>query len=343
MSQISFTPSGTRGMDPLNQTDSAATAGTTRSTSYTAPGVTSDTTEASGVSLDIPVLPLPQLGALSLEQLVEAVGGEGRRLAVQHGLEAITAKGAEIQELNDKKMEEIQKQLEQLQKKEKLNPWIKAFKVIGMVLGAVAAVAGVALGAATGNPLLIAGGCIGLVMLANSISSEVSGGKYSIGAGVGAIAKSLGASEEAAKWIGFAVEMAITLAGVALSIGGVVKVTKVAADVAEATGETLSTLMKWSLVTTTASSILGGANTAAQGGVQIASSVYDYKIAQAKAEMQDLQAILERVQTAMQTEEDFVESVMQRVEELLGTVKSIVQDNITAQTAILAGSAPSMA
>jgi hypothetical protein len=81
----------------------------------------------------------------------------------------------------------------------------------------------------------------------------------------------------------------------------------------------------------------------AQGSVQIASAVYDYQIAQAKAELKDLQAIMEKIQAAMQNEEDFLEAVMEKVEDLLGKVKDIVQDNITAQTTILTSGTPSMA
>jgi hypothetical protein len=285
-------------------------------------------------ALGIPALAAPKLGALSLEQLVQAIGHEGRRVAVQQGLEAIKAKGDEIKELNDKKMEEIQKQLEELKKKEKLSPFLKAFKWIGMALGAIASVATIAAGALTGNPLLIAGGIIGLTMTVNSIVSEATEGKVSIGAGVTALAKACGASEETAKWIGFAFELAITLVGVALTLGG---------GFASAASQTATTAMKATSIISTAATIASGANSVAQGAMQIASSVYDYRIAQAKAEMKDLEAILAKIQAAMESEEDFMEAVMEKCEDLLGKVKDIVMDNISAQTAILTGGAPSMA
>jgi hypothetical protein len=285
-------------------------------------------------ALGIPALAVPGMGALSLEQLVQAIGVEGRQLAVKQGLDAIKAKGDEIKELNDKKMEEIQKQLENLKKKNKLSPFLKAFKWVGIVLGAIASLAVIAAGAITANPLLIAGGIIGTTMLVNSIVSEATDGKVSIGAGIAEIAKQCGASESAAKWIGFGFEMAITIVGVGVTLGGAF---------GSAAGQAVTTAAKVTTTISTTTTILSGANSVAQGAVQIAASVYDYKIAQAKAEMKDLQAILERIQTAMQSEENFIEAMMEKFENLLGAVKDIVQDNINAQTTILTGSTPSMA
>ena len=331
MSQITFNPNIK--LEQLDQTqDGAGNTGGAHVTGTPPPSGTGGGLDYA--RLGIPALDVPSLAGLSLEQIVEAIGVEGRQQAVKQGLDAIKAKGEEIKELNQKKMEEVQKQLENLKKQQKLSPFLKAFKWIGMVLGAIASVATVVAGAVTGNPLLIAGGLIGLTMCVNSMVSEATHGKVSIGAGVAAIAKACGASEEVAKWIGFGFEMAITLVGVIATMGG---------GFASATAQTATTATKALSIVSTTTTILSGANSVAQGSVQIASAVYDFKIAQAKAELKDLQAILERIQTAMESEEDFLEAVMKRMEELLGAVKDIVADNITAQTAILTSGTPSMA
>ena len=332
MSQVTFNPNVSQTGSPEQVQE--GTVAPSVSGAATPPPVTPGAGGVDFAALGIPALAAPHLGALSLEQLVKAVGHEGRRLAVQQGLEAIRMKGDEIKELNDKRMEEVQKQLEELRKKEKLNPFLKFFKWLGMVLGAIAAAVTTAVGAITGNALLVAGGIIALTMLANSIASEASGGKVSIGAGIGAIAKACGASEETAKWIGFAFEMAITVVGVGVTLGG---------SFGSAVSQSATTAMKVANAITVGTTIASGVNSMGQGALSIASSVYDYRIALAKAEMKDLQAILERIQTAMQSEEDFVKATMQRCEELLGKVHEIVQDNISTQTAILTGGSPSMA
>jgi DNA-binding transcriptional MerR regulator len=334
-------------------------------------------------ALGIPSLAAPVLAGLSLEQLVEALGGEGRRLAVQQGLDAVKAKGEEIKELNDKKTAEIRKQIDTLKKKEKLSPFLKAMKWIGLALGAIGAAIAVGAAVITGNPLLIAGAAIGAAMLINSLVSTFSDGKYSLASGIAAAAEKLGASESVAQWIGFAVEMAVVVVGAGLSIVGAWKVAAgaaakgaeaaagaakggaqaaagaveggaqaatgaVQAGAEAATGtakvavQVVTPAQKWISIATATTSILGGANSVASGSLAITSAKYDYDIALARAELKDLQASLQRIQTAMQTEEDFVEAVMEKTQDLLGKVKEIVQDNNTAQTAILGGS-PAMA
>jgi tetratricopeptide (TPR) repeat protein len=141
---------------------------------------------------------------------VKAVGMETRQVATKTGLETLKAKAAEREEANQKKIEETQKQLEKLREQEKLSPFMKALKWIGMALGAIAAVATAAIGAMTANPLLIVGAAIMLTMTVNSIVSEATDGKYSISAGVAELAKQCGASEETAQWIGMGVEIGIS-------------------------------------------------------------------------------------------------------------------------------------
>jgi hypothetical protein len=335
-------------------------------------------------ALGIPALAVPALGSLSLEQLVEAIGGEGRRLLTKQGLEAIKAKGDEIKELNSKKMEEIRKQLEALREKEKLSPFLKALKWVGLALAAVGAAVAVVTAVATGNGFLLAGALIGVGMLINSVTSELSDGKYSISAGVAAFAENVcGASEATAKWIGFGCEMAIVVLGAALSITGAWKVAsqaaasateaattateaatggattgaqaatagtqaattgaETAAKAATEVAGTVSKLQKWAAIASSAVTILSGANSVTSGALAITAAKYDYDIAKAKAELKDLEAIMLRLQAAIETEEDFVEAVVERTGDLIGKVNDIVQGNIDAQINILAGSAPSMA
>ena len=259
-----------------------------------------------------------------------------RQVATQTGVETLKAKAAEREESNKKSIEETQKQLEKLKEKEKLSPFMKALKWIGMALSAIASAVTIAVGALTANPLLVAAGTIMLMMAANSIVSAATDGKISIAAGITELAEACGASEETAKWIGFATEMAITLVGVCLSFGA--GATASAAKAAEAAGKVVDIMAKVSSVT----SVLSGVTTMAGGGLAIANSVYDYQITNSKAAQKELDAILERLRAAIEMETDFLEAVMKRAEELLADVKDIVQGNNEAQTAILT-SAPSAA
>ena len=288
---------------------------------------------------DIPILPDPRHGGISLEQLVQALGMEGRQVAVKTGLESIEVKKAEIKEVNDKKLEEVQKNLENLKKQQKLNIFLKIFKWIAMALGAIASIASVVAGALTGNPLLVIGGAIGLAMLVNSITSEATGGKASIGAGIEKLAKACGATDEQAKKAGFGCEIGITLLGVALSAIGVVQMVSTAG---KALAETAATIQKAAVWATSIANIAGGVTQIGQGGAQIAAAVNEKRIAYSRAELKDLEALIQRIMQAQEVETDFLEAVMERTRELVDGVKDIIEGNIQAQTAVLTGS-PSMA
>jgi hypothetical protein len=286
----------------------------------------------------LPKLAVPLLaGNISLEELVKAVGMETRQITTKTGLETLKTKAAETEEANQKKLEEVQTQLEKLKEKEKLSPFMKAFKWIGMVLGAVVAVATAAIGAMTANPLLIAGAAIMLVMTVNSIVSEASDGKYSIGAGVAALAKECGASEETAQWISMGVEIGITVLGAVLSFGA--GAAGSAAKAAEMAGKVAQIIAKVSQF----ASLASGLTTMAQGGLGVYDAVLTSDVTKSKATQKDLEAILARIAEAQDIETKFLESVMKRAEELLAAVQEIVQGNAEAQTAILGNQAPAVA
>jgi hypothetical protein len=286
----------------------------------------------------LPKLAVPLLaGNLSLEELAKAVGMETARITTHTGLDALKAKAAETEEANQKKLDEVQTQLEKLKEQEKLGPFLKALKWIGMALGAIAAVATAAIGAMTGNPLLIAGAAIMMVMTVNSIVSEASDGKYSISAGVAELAKQCGADEETAQWIGMGVEIGLTILGAALSFGA--GAAGSAAKAAEMAGKVAQIIAKVSQFASLASGLV----TIGQGGLGIYDAVLSSDVTKSKATQKDLEAILARIAEAQDIETQFLESVMKRAEELLASVQEIVQGNVEAQAAILGSQAPAVA
>ncbi|GHT94768.1 type III secretion system protein [Betaproteobacteria bacterium] len=308
----------------------------------TLPPVVPEGAGAGGAVLSLPTLAQPKLIppdllGMSLEQIIEAVGIQTRQVLTLTSLQTLEAKAKEREEANKESIKEIQKQLKNLEEKEKLSPFMKAFKWLGMVLGAIASAVTVAVGVATGNPVLVAAGVIMAVMAVNSIVSEATDGKVSISAGIAKLAEKCGASEETAKWIGFAFEMAITVVGVCLSFGA--GITASAAKAAEAAGTVVNILAKASSLTTVAS----GITSIASGGLTIANAKYDYQITNSKAMQKELEGIMERLRAAIEMETDFLESVMKRAEELLADVKEIVEGNNEAQATILTGQAPSAA
>ena len=337
MSQVNF---NTRSVEQSGQTQSVdgsprMGAGRTGGVTLPPPSTESGSQSKSVNGLSQPQLPLPTRGTgtgLSLEQIFEALGMNERQTAVNKGVANIKAKGEEIKELHDKKMKEIQKNLDAIKSKGILSQFTRAFKWIGMVVGAIGSIAAIAAGAMTGNPLLVAGGLIGLTMSIDAMVSEGTGGKHSIG---GAIAKGLvkcGCSEETAQKWALGITIAITIAGAACSImGGFSSAASAATGIAKA----ITTL-------STATNIIGACTSVAGGITSAVAAKYDHDIAKAKAELKELEAVLETLRQLMDSEEKLVESMMERNQELFGKVKDIVDGNIATQTAV-AGGSPAMA
>jgi hypothetical protein len=289
---------------------------------------------ASSLLKELPQLAAPLMASgLSLEVLVEAIGGEERKTSIKAGGESLKAKADARKTTNEKALAEIKEQIETLAKKESLSPFLKAFKIIGLILGAVAAVATTALGAMTGNPLMVAAGVIMSVMVIDSIVSEASDGKYSIAAGVTALAKEAGASEETAMWIGLGATMLLTITAVVLSLGAS----------AASSGTTIATTaMNVLAKAQQATAVANGVLAVASGASQIASSCLDYEIANSKARTKELEAILERIRESIETEEDYLKFIVEKFTNLTSKVTDIITEANAAQTQILSGE-PAMA
>ena len=152
----------------------------------TLPDLPSSSPNASSPSSDLPRLAPPTAGGLSLETLAQMISNETRTQATKDGVASIEAKGKERAEINEKKLEEIMDRLDSMKSKGILDVFKKIFSWVGVIVGAIASVATIVAGAATGNPLLIAGGAVMLTMSINSAVSMATDGKVSISAGIAA-------------------------------------------------------------------------------------------------------------------------------------------------------------
>lgn len=312
------------------------------------------------------------MGGLSLETLLDAVGMEQRRTETKAGISSLEARAQERAEANEEKLKAVQEQLEKSKSQGFLDGLLKAFKIIGMVLGAIGSVAMIAAGAAG----LVAGGsgaaliAVGVASLYMTIDSAVqmgTDGKVGIGLGsaVGAVVKACGGSESAAEWTRFAVDFAVSIA--LAVVGGLAAAGKIGGSAAKAAADAASTavetgaktastvadatakastaadkIQKAAAMTARIATIAGGANTIAQSGTTIASAVNEKDISFLQAQQKRLQAILERIAMANDLDIEHIKEMMQRSEQTLQTVSDIVQEGAQTNTALLSGS-PAMA
>ena len=300
----------------------------------TLPDVPVSSPDASSPASDLPKLAAPTAGGLSLETLAQMISNEVRTQATKDGVASIEAKGKERAEINQKKLEEIMDRLESMKSKGILDIFKKIFSWVGVVLGAIASVATIAAGAATGNPLLIAGGAVMLTMSINSILSMATDVKVSIGAGIAAGLEALGVREDIAAYTGMAFELAITLVGVGLTMFGSF------GSAAETARKTLADVADITLKVTNISSSVVQMGSGATG---IAGAVYDFRISNSYADTKLLEAVLERLRQALEVEQDFMKGVMERAGKLTEDVNELVEGCNESLTNVLTSAPPARA
>jgi hypothetical protein len=198
-------------------------------------------------------------------------------------------------------------------------------------------VATIAVGAVTGNPVLLIAGGIMAALVISSIVSDATGGEHGISAWVAKGFEAMGVDKEIAMWIGMGVEMALAVTACVMTLGASAGVTAgQAASMADKIKHIASIVSKVSTIGT-------GMIAVGSGVGKVVDTLSQNKITESLASQKDLEAILERIMQAMTMEQDFLEAVIERCNDLLSKVKQIVSDNQDAQTAILTGTAPNMA
>ena len=273
---------------------------------------------------ELPVLPV-SLGAVSIENLMNAIAEEERKNNVQLAVNDLENKANEVEKQNAEKLEQIEKQLEEAKNQSFWQKFVKAFKIIGMVIGAVAAVATTVAGIASGNPLMIAAGITAGLMAIDSLVSTASDGKYSIAAGFQALGEKLGMSEDAAKWLGFGVSMAMMLTTTVLSFGAAASTS--AAQISTALAELTST-----------TNVISGLTGIGSGIGEAGLAVSNYKLSSLEANKVDIEAVLEKLRNAIEMSEDLIEAQLETSNKLLTGVKDIIDGCGETSTAILTGS-----
>lgn len=284
---------------------------------------------------ELPTLPPAGAHDVSLDTLLKAVAEETRRNSVQGAADQVENQAEAIDRENQKQLEELRKQIAEQSKQSGWQKFLSFFKIIGTVVAAIAGIATTVVGAMTANPLLVAVGVTGTLMAIDSTLSLATDGKVSIAAGFTALGKAMGMSDEAAKWFGFGMNIAVVAVGIAASFGaaaassGAATASKVA-EMGSNAAKALSGLSKISSASNVASGVTGVG--AAVGSAALA--VIEYRLAKIEANKVDINAVLEQLRAAIKVNEDLIEAELQASESLFDSVKDIVEDCARTSTAI---------
>lgn len=330
---------GIKGTDASLLTGNVNGTGRLQSTAGSSETLPAGKTNADVLSeLDLPDLPL-SMRSISVDTMLTALSDEERRNNIQSAVEAVEHQGEVLETENQKKLDEIAKQIKELESQSFWSKFCKVFSIIGAVVGAVASVATTGLGIMTANPALIAAGVAGGLMSIDSIVSTATDGKVSLAAGFTAAGKAMGMSDDASNWFGFGMSMLVTVVTVATSFGvsAVSSGAKTAQTVAQMT-DNAAKMAKGMSTISTASQIASGTTGIAQGIGSAVLTVSEYKLSKIEADKIDIDAVLEGIRNAIKMNEDLIEEEMKTAENLMSDVKDIVEDCGQTATAILTAS-----
>ncbi len=273
---------------------------------------------------------LAQMGKAAIMSLID---NEQRDEAVQSGLSSIETRREQRAAANEELIANLQEQAEKAEDLASMSVWQKILSVLSMVFTAIAAVATIVAGVVTGNPLLIAGGVMLTLTATEQIMSAASDGKYSL-QGLGAyIIEKHGGNETANTIACAAISFLFGLTGAALSLGG---------SVTSTIAQTASTAQKIVNIGSSIANMTGSLANAGSAAVGIVSSVYNSQLKEIQADAADLQAILEKIQAASDLENEWLEEILERYQDMTESVSDIVDECNEALGAVLTG-APAMA
>ncbi len=282
-------------------------------------------------ALGLPELPAPLRG-VSIENLLKAVADEERRQGVQSAVEQIEIKGEMMKAENEKELKAIQDQLAQIKKQETANKFLKAFRIIGAIIGIIASVATIVTGAVTGNPALIGVGIVGLIATGDSIAGLASDGKYTIASGFAKLGEVMGMNKENSKLFGTLMNIALMGVAIAVSVSSAVSAASSAAsNIAANATKAMGIMSKVNLGTNIASSTVS----VGQQATLIALNVFEYNIANLQADKVDIAAILEQLRASIAVSEELIEAEMETSDKVMSAIKQIIEDCGQTATAIM--------
>ncbi|UQZ90979.1 hypothetical protein C4J81_17860 [Deltaproteobacteria bacterium Smac51] len=322
---------------------------------------------------DLPTL-APPSGSLSLTSLYTLLNSQERETTTKSSRETIEVQADRQEEVNTKRMEQVQKNLGNLKSNDVLGGFVKAFQIIGMIFAVLGAVASIAVGAMTGNVLMVAGGAMSAVMMIDSAVKMGTDGDVALVGGLSScIAKACGADEKVQEMIQNIASMLFGLATAVVNLGGGLKpgghikgthehgamktMKQIVDDMPgldkkgkkEILNQFQANMMKAAMggrggkimdVTTFTNKVMMWTqfitplSSAATG---VTGAVLDDEAADIEAVSKELEAELADIQATIDQETGHMEAIMQKYQDMTGKITQLIKDNLDTQQRILTG------
>lgn len=262
---------------------------------------------------------------MSQEAMEAIMNMAEREMALDSGKTAIKARAERRKTVNEQRVNDLKAQVEKAEKSSFWDKFVGVFKAIGSVIGIIVGAVAMAAAVTTGNVVMGIGAGLLLLSSLDSAVSTISGGKVSIAAGIASIDK----DSAVAKWIGLGISLAIGITGAIMTGVGA----------AQASAELANSI---SLTASKVASAASGVTQVVSGAGGIISAVYKNDYENLNADMKKLQAILQRLKAADDSDTEQIKKILEKAQSVAEGVKKMVDDcNETMHN--LVSASPSMA
>lgn len=262
---------------------------------------------------------------MSQEAMEAIMNMAEREMALDSGKTAIKARAERRKTVNEQRVNDLKAQVEKAEKSSFWDKFVGVFKAIGSVIGIIVGAVAMVAAVSTGNVVMGIGAGLLLLSSLDSVVSTISDGKVSIAAGIASIDK----DSAVAKWIGLGLSLAIGITGAIMTGVGA----------AQASAELANSI---SLTASKVASAASGVTQVVSGAGGIISAVYKNDYENLNADMKKLQAILQRLKAADDSDTEQIKKILEKAQSVAEGVKKMVDDcNETMHN--LVSASPSMA
>lgn len=266
---------------------------------------------------------------LSAEVLAELLQASDKQNTIKGSLNQIESNAMKRREENNARMEELNNKVKELEKQEKLSPIQKVFSKFSNLLALIGAALTLAIAIACPNPLTIAAATLAIVTTVDNMMDTLSDGKISLTQGITKLCVVAGAPDDIASYIAQGTKLALTIATVVTGL-----CSANSAKAAEAIAEVVKIVENGEKVVNTALGIAGSL-------IGIAQTVSEFNVANANANLKDIQAILDKLKASDDVEVHKLKEKLENSNSMLEHVEKIYAD--TNEALSKAAGAPLMA
>lgn len=266
---------------------------------------------------------------LSAEVLAELLQASDKKNMVAGSLNQIEVNAQKRREENNARMEELNNKIKELEKQEKMSPIKKVFSKLSNLLAIIGAALTLAIAIACPNPLTIAAATLAIITTVDGMMDTLSDGKISLTAGITKLCVVAGAPSDIASYIAQGTKLALTIATVVTGL-----CSANSAKAAEAIAQVVQIVENGEKVVNTGLGIAGSL-------IGIAQTVSEFNVANANANLKDIQSILDKLKASDDVEVNKLKEKLQNSNSMLQHVQKIYEDTNSALSK--AASAPLMA